>query len=83
MFETQTDNKQPTTENQVLYLECGAQPYNRAWNYSRKKSDTLLWFAMETQDGGQPAHGVVLFRVTEAGGLQLTAHHRGGTLVAR
>lgn len=30
-----------------------------------------------------PAHGVVVLRVTEAGGLQFAAHHGAGALVSR
>lgn len=34
-------------------------------------------------DPSSPAHGVVIVGVTEAGGLQLAAHHGAGALVAR
>lgn len=35
------------------------------------------------QNSSSPAHGVIVVRVTEAGGFQLAAHHRAGALVAR
>lgn len=31
----------------------------------------------------EPAHGIVLLRITEASGVQLAAHQRAGTLIAR
>lgn len=34
-------------------------------------------------NSSSPAHGVIVVRVTEAGGFQLAAHHRAGALVAR
>lgn len=36
-----------------------------------------------TQASSSPAHGVIVIGVTEAGGLQLAAHHGAGALVPR
>lgn len=35
------------------------------------------------QASSSPAHGVIVIGVTEAGGLQLAAHHGAGALIAR
>lgn len=35
------------------------------------------------QNSSSPAHGVIVVRVTEAGGFQLAAHHRAGALIPR
>lgn len=36
-----------------------------------------------SQNSSSPAHGVIVVRVTEAGGFQLAAHHCAGALIAR
>lgn len=33
------------------------------------------------QNSSSPAHGVIVVRITEAGGFQLAAHHRAGALI--